>query len=543
MGLPIPNSKLGMWLFLGTEIMFFTAFIGAYLVLRIGSPGWPTDPDVTHIRIWAGGLNTFVLITSSFFVVVAHEAMGAKDYKKAWKFLGLTFLLSCLFLGIKAYEYYGKIQHDILPSHIAETDEQAVDKVAHEMEMLVDSEMERQGLHGKSLEDKRKALTTEIELIPQAQAFVAALPESNRAKLVDQLEEAQSFADAKAAEAEGDAAFELPLAQIIATANAEAEEAKSKEQPFAELVQYLQSETAPAESPVVLSNARMLRLVVNIANEDLNPTVRLAELGKLADLDTQFVEFKRHVRDNVAMAIPSTEFESRREELPAGEKLPPLTMIDAGLRLNELRSTADVAVGNEQTVRGVIERLLIVKPNAGTPALKAGDEVEIHPKGTDTQFGRVAEGSTAEAIMLYRPGTPAPLGVGTTVSLHAVGGRLISGETVAPQQGTTRVRMRAGDKVLSGEELKGASYVFQDSLSHVHDPHPIPYGNLFASTYFLMTGFHALHVIVGMILFGMALLQGSRLNAGWSEWVENSGLYWHFVDLVWIFLFPLLYII
>ena len=56
MGLPIPNSKLGMWLFLGTEIMFFTAFIGTYIVLRLGSGGWPNDPNVTHIRIWAGGL-------------------------------------------------------------------------------------------------------------------------------------------------------------------------------------------------------------------------------------------------------------------------------------------------------------------------------------------------------------------------------------------------------------------------------------------------------------------------------------------------------
>ena len=44
MGIPIPNSKLGMWLFLGTEIMFFTAFIGTYIVLYFGSPGWPTVP-------------------------------------------------------------------------------------------------------------------------------------------------------------------------------------------------------------------------------------------------------------------------------------------------------------------------------------------------------------------------------------------------------------------------------------------------------------------------------------------------------------------
>ncbi|MGC4002964.1 MAG: hypothetical protein QM811_07465 [Pirellulales bacterium] len=76
MGIPIPNSKLGMWLFLGTEIMFFTAFIGTYIVCFFGSPGWPTSTHVTHINIAAGGINTFVLILSSYFVVIAHEAMG-----------------------------------------------------------------------------------------------------------------------------------------------------------------------------------------------------------------------------------------------------------------------------------------------------------------------------------------------------------------------------------------------------------------------------------------------------------------------------------
>ena len=84
---------------------------------------------------------------------------------------------------------------------------------------------------------------------------------------------------------------------------------------------------------------------------------------------------------------------------------------------------------------------------------------------------------------------------------------------------------------------------YPDQASHIHDPHVILYGNIFASTYFLMTGFHAIHVIVGLILFGMVLRQGSNLDETWTDWVENSGLYWHFVDLVWIFLFPLLYIV
>ena len=137
MGLAIPNSKLCMWLFLGTEIMFFTAFIGTYIVLRLGSKGWPTDPDVTHIRVAAGGINTFVLILSSYFVVVAHEAMGAKDFAKARKFLQWTFALAFVFLGIKSFEYYGKIDHDILPGHVAENDQQAKYKVLKESEKAV----------------------------------------------------------------------------------------------------------------------------------------------------------------------------------------------------------------------------------------------------------------------------------------------------------------------------------------------------------------------------------------------------------------------
>jgi cytochrome c oxidase subunit 3 len=47
-------------------------------------------------------------------------------------------------------------------------------------------------------------------------------------------------------------------------------------------------------------------------------------------------------------------------------------------------------------------------------------------------------------------------------------------------------------------------------------------------------------VLVGLILFVLALMK--RLDSKMSHWLENVGLYWHFVDLVWIFLFPLLYL-
>jgi cytochrome c oxidase subunit 3 len=80
--------------------------------------------------------------------------------------------------------------------------------------------------------------------------------------------------------------------------------------------------------------------------------------------------------------------------------------------------------------------------------------------------------------------------------------------------------------------------------SHEHPrlmlPLMIPNGNMWASTYFLMTGFHAIHVLVGLIAFAIILFY--TLDARRSHIIENIGLYWHFVDLVWIFLFPLLYL-
>jgi len=60
-----------------------------------------------------------------------------------------------------------------------------------------------------------------------------------------------------------------------------------------------------------------------------------------------------------------------------------------------------------------------------------------------------------------------------------------------------------------------------------------------------MTGVHALHLFIGIALVAIfaVMLRRGRFGAGYSAPVENLGLYWHFVDVVWIFLFPLLYLV
>jgi heme/copper-type cytochrome/quinol oxidase subunit 3 len=79
-----------------------------------------------------------------------------------------------------------------------------------------------------------------------------------------------------------------------------------------------------------------------------------------------------------------------------------------------------------------------------------------------------------------------------------------------------------------------------DEHPWLHAPVVIPGGNMWASTYFTLTGFHAIHVLVGLIVFG--IMMTIRLGTEAAGAIENIGLYWHFVDLVWIFLFPLLYL-
>ncbi len=74
----------------------------------------------------------------------------------------------------------------------------------------------------------------------------------------------------------------------------------------------------------------------------------------------------------------------------------------------------------------------------------------------------------------------------------------------------------------------------------------MPHGELlFFGLYYMMTGLHALHVMVGMVLLSINVVKvrAGTVNSERFLMLENSALYWHLVDLIWIFLFPLLYLI
>jgi cytochrome c oxidase subunit III len=95
--------------------------------------------------------------------------------------------------------------------------------------------------------------------------------------------------------------------------------------------------------------------------------------------------------------------------------------------------------------------------------------------------------------------------------------------------------------------VPGASFSFTEKFDDNGQQIPVnsKQAELFFSLYFAMTGMHALHMIIGCGLFtGLTILawKGHYTN-GYSTPIENAGLYWHLVDIIWIYLFPLLYLI
>ncbi len=103
----IPTGRLAVWWVIASEIVIFGGLIGAYVMHRIGHPEF--GDYAAHTNTWAGAFNTFVLLTSSLFAVLAHKAAERGEGRKAARRLLLTVLGGLVFLVVKATEWSHEI--------------------------------------------------------------------------------------------------------------------------------------------------------------------------------------------------------------------------------------------------------------------------------------------------------------------------------------------------------------------------------------------------------------------------------------------------
>ncbi len=108
------NAKLGVWLFLASEVMLFGALFSSYVFLRVAAPEWPHGYDLLNVPLAL--LNTIVLISSSVTMVMSWASLMMKDFVKYKRYMGLTILCGLIFLVVKAFEYGEKFAVGITPA-------------------------------------------------------------------------------------------------------------------------------------------------------------------------------------------------------------------------------------------------------------------------------------------------------------------------------------------------------------------------------------------------------------------------------------------
>jgi heme/copper-type cytochrome/quinol oxidase subunit 3 len=108
------NAKLGVWLFLASEVMLFGALFSSYILLRVSAHEWPNGADVLSVPI--ATFNTIVLISSSVTMVMSWASLRLRDFGKYRLYMGLTILAALIFLVVKFFEYNEHVHLGEVPS-------------------------------------------------------------------------------------------------------------------------------------------------------------------------------------------------------------------------------------------------------------------------------------------------------------------------------------------------------------------------------------------------------------------------------------------
>ncbi len=109
----LPNGKIGIWLFLTSEIMLFGALFATYVMLRLGATEWPVGATILNVPM--ATFNTVVLISSSVTMVMAWASLLRRNLSRYRLYMWSTVALGAVFLVVKYFEYTQKFDHGLYP--------------------------------------------------------------------------------------------------------------------------------------------------------------------------------------------------------------------------------------------------------------------------------------------------------------------------------------------------------------------------------------------------------------------------------------------
>ncbi|WP_240914798.1 cytochrome c oxidase subunit 3 [Roseimicrobium sp. ORNL1] len=493
------NAKIGVWLFLASEVMLFGGLFSAYIFLRLAPEGpWPVQVLVME---W-GFVNTLILILSSVTVLQAWVALKLRKFNLYRIWMALTILCALAFLGIKSVEYNDKFHHygvrlhdgSVMEGHLPKDEKGNHTKYTVSFEnvtsVTLSSRPQDMGLFGWSFfhngsdGDFLNYLTDGEPRFKFASKEVAASLDQNpdneitldSATVAKLMNAARSHYNEKGAWA--------PIASVELTA--------VKPLKFA----------IPA--------GRMFDNSWTEKNAFLRDGTVLA--GKLAD-------------DDVKIEVDKLDFRWLFPHHETNEERAFAAALNADLWKH---------MGADLKAKFKLHREFHLKEfHAHHPDSKDGKEVR-NPMLND-DFVRNTFSVKIETLEGYK----------------LEGGEKKEHSSVESSSAASRVAA-ATEPAHGAEAAHGAGH-------GAHEAHRIPHKEIehfsnftpkwhnYYAIYFCITGLHGLHVLAGAIVLTYFLLFGKKLYDKDPEHMANrvevGGLFWHFVDLVWIFLFPLLYLL
>jgi heme/copper-type cytochrome/quinol oxidase subunit 3 len=532
------NSKIAIWLFLASEVMLFGGFFSAYVFLRIGADyPWPERT----LPVLPGLINTFVLIGSSVTVVFAWAALKMREWRKFQIYMWITVLCAALFMVLKGIEYSVKFSHQavrlndysVVEGHLGyEKDASEKDgyarnykgKKIEENQIVIEgtkftfSTVRHHGAWVESIADQAKHHGATITL---AEDIKAVTKEGQPEEIV-----------AKAGE---------PLTTDLLSKVRDAH-LKARKHNGALRTAALRKEWKDAKTAKPDASSVELAPNVNIDAAALAPKL-LTELPSVAFNVSKPVHFLFAPRD-----IREADGQSRlRDDTVVEGKLLASPMVFHYVDAIDFQHFAMKAKEKGIDVELAIDNSWLMKNDAFTREIWAWHRGEIAKleERLIKDYGFKKDGKTPERHPTWK-------------ERYRVGWDKIAEYSEVKNN----IKISGFDK--SKEHFFGPNYTARnpggDDLTKPHTfPHLsvpreeirfaskfTPSWNTYYAIYFTITGLHGLHVIGGAIVLGYYLFFGRKMYLANPEWLANrvevGGLFWHFVDLIWIFAFPVLYL-
>lgn len=473
------NAKLGIWLFLASEVMLFGGLFSAYVFLRLGVQDgvdnpWPWGVSVHKNFVWLGAINTVVLIASSVGVVFAWVALKERNWRR-YQIL-MYFVVGCavVFMCLKTVEYNSKLNHH----HGIKLVDNSV------MEGTILDKTDRLRFSGETITfNLQAALPAVLRDLDSSEFPKFTVTDGPEGTVGTEIGSPSSF---KKWFHENRSAVATKITEERKRYRAEAASGVANPAP----VTVKTTATLKASEAFAIHGSP--RKIVGHSDTSVNYRDGVKVEGKLISDD---VIFEVHEVD-MQLVIPQKQRESvvwnviNDEEAKQQFFTHQAKMYQDLVKYYEKRGE----VVPEEMIRG---RYLNVH------------YVHVAAEGHEGEHGEGAKDKHAD--------------IHTSESKPTAGS--VGGEG---KHGPSR------HLVIPRDQIKFMSN---------HGPR---YGNYYA-IYFTMTALHGLHVVGGALVLLFFVVFGKKLYLKNPEHLANrvevGGLFWHFVDLIWIFLFPIMYLL